>query len=113
MPTYLPEKFGRYFNESGGAAIWEWLNAPESIIRMETATYLKKPAAEALSPSLFAHFGPAIQADHTKRMIGHMIKQIMEYRGHPWEKNGVPIRTAGNIFSTAARYSWNGGTGQV
>lgn len=110
MSAYLPEKFGKYFNENGGAAIWEWLNQPDSVLRMETATYLKRPAAEALSPALLARFGAPVQVDHTKRMIGHMIKQVMENRGHPWERNGVSIRTKGNIFSTAARYSWNGET---
>jgi len=42
--------------------------------------------------------------NQTKRMIGHMTRQIMEARGYQLDRSGVVIRRAGNIFFSASRY---------
>lgn len=108
MLEYQPEKFAKWFHENDGQAIWTALNRDDNVCRMEAATYLRRPAAEPLSPGLLKEFGEAISEKHTKRMIGHMIRQIMERRGHAFERSNVTIRTTDNIFSTAARYNWDG-----
>ena len=87
-----------------GAEIWAFLNSIENIVRMETATYLGRPAAEALSPQLLALFGSAIAEDRMKQMIGHMIRQILESRGYSVDRGNVRINREGNIFSSATRY---------
>lgn len=86
-----------------GLAIWEFLNADEIFIRMETATYLRRPALEGLQPQLLAQFGDKIKNDRCKQMMGRMTRQIMEGHGYSLDMPGVRI-TGGELFSSAARY---------
>lgn len=102
---YDPQHFLSAFENPTGRAILEFLTQPNNIIRMETATYLSKPAIEPMSPFLEERFAAAVEVDRIKRMMGHMVRQIMEYRGYPIDERDVPITSKGNIFSTAARYT--------
>lgn len=104
QPNYEPQQFSEMFKTDLGQALWRFLNEPESMLRMETATYLSRPALEALSPSMQARFGDAVFEDRMKRMAGHMVRQIMEANGYRLDRTGVRITTEGNGFSTAARY---------
>lgn len=99
---------GRYsstFVNEGGKEIWEFLVKPENIIRMETATYLSRPAIEPLSPILLQCFGDHARRDRIKQMMGHMVRQIMESRGYILQQGNVKISSTNSIFSKASRYT--------
>lgn len=101
---YAPERFSTTYQNSNGELVWNFLNKTENLVRMEAATYLSRPAIEVLSPHLIQEFGVDIKVDRMKQMIGHMVRQIMEYRGYQVDRGNVKIRTTDNIFSTATRY---------
>lgn len=107
MNTYIPGTFAKLAGEPEGKALWEFLNTPESVLRMETASYLKRPALEALQPSLIKAFGEIYQddeqGDRWKQMTGNMARQILEHHGYEMEQERVKIRTP-ELFSRAARY---------
>lgn len=104
---------GRYsttFANEGGQKIWEFLVDPENLIRMETATYLSRPAIEPLSPFLVEQFGDHVRQDRIKQMMGHMVRQIMESKGYVLQQGNVKISSANNIFTRASRYAGKNGT---
>ncbi|TXN17263.1 hypothetical protein FV219_00480 [Methylobacterium sp. WL122] len=102
--SYTPQQFSDVFNTDLGQAIWAFLQEPENLIRMETATYLGRPAIEPLSPILEARFGEPVFADRIKQMTGHMIRQVVENRGFRLDRMGVRITTPGSRFTSGARY---------
>ena len=101
---YRAARFSSTFSNEGGQEIWDFLNHGDNVIRMETATYLVRTAAEPLSPFLLSKFGGDIRAPRLKQMIGHMIRQIMESRGYHVDRNNVRITTTDNMFTSATRY---------
>jgi hypothetical protein len=102
--NYIPERFSSTYENSNGESIWNFLNQSENLVRMDSATYLSRPAIEVLSPQLIQEFGAEIKSDRLKQMIGHMVRQIMEYRGYQVDRSNVKIRAVDNIFSKATRY---------
>lgn len=104
MTKYVPGSFLNVYETNEGEKIWAFLNTPENIVRMETATYLVRPAGEALAPALLKEFGDAVAHDDVKRMIGHMIRQIMEVQGYALDKTGVNITRDPCLFKRATRY---------
>lgn len=86
-----------------GRAVWQFLNEKDSLIRLETATYLGRPALEGIQEQLLGQFGDDIRADRWKQMMGRMTRQIMEHHGYGLDQTGVRIRV-GNLFTSAARY---------
>ena len=103
-PEYNPERFNTTYEARNGPEIFAFLNRNENHIRMETATYLSRPALEPLSSFLLERFGDWIREDRIKQMIGHMVRQIMEQRGYRIDRSNVPITRDGNMFSRATRY---------
>jgi len=103
--NYRAQQFSETFNTQLGQEVWTFLNDRENLIRMETATYLSRPALEPLSPKLKARFGDAAFEDRMKRMTGHMVRQILEAHGYRLDRTGVRITTEGNGYTTAARYT--------
>ena len=101
---YDAQQFSNTFNTDLGRAIWAFLHEPDNLIRMETATYLGRPAVEPLSPGLEKRFGEPAFEDRVKQMTGHMIRQIMERRGFRLDQNGVRITIVGNRFTSGSRY---------
>jgi hypothetical protein len=102
---YQAERFSTTFENEDGAKIWAFLTDGENIVRMETATYLSRPAIEPLSPLLLERFGPKISTDRIKQMMGHMVRQIMEQCGYRLQQGNVKITSENNIFSRASRYA--------
>lgn len=102
---YKAERFSTTFENEDGADIWAFLTDKENLIRMETATYLSRPAIEPMSPLLVERFGPKISTDRVKQMMGHMVRQIMEQRGFRLQQGNVKITSSNNIFSRASRYT--------
>lgn len=105
MLVYNADKYSTTFANEDGAAIWAFLTDNENIIRMETATYLSRPAIEPTSPFLVERFGSKITSDRIKQMMGHMVRQIMEQRGYRLDQGNVKISSYNNIFSRASRYA--------
>jgi len=105
MAKYNAGRFASTYELRNGRKIWDFLNEPENIIRMETATYLSRPAAEPLSPFLVGQFGEVVKEDRMKQMIGHMIRQVLEARDYRVDRSNVRINRAENIFVSATRYT--------
>ncbi len=108
--NYNAGRYSTTFANEGGKEIWDFLADPENLIRMETATYLSRPAIEPLSPLLHERFGNRAKQDRIKQMMGHMVRQIMESRGYVLQQGNVKISSANNIFSRASRYADKNGT---
>lgn len=104
MQQYEPGRFGSTYESAGGAEIWEFLNRSDNVVRMETATYLSRPAVEPLSPVLVQDLGERVTEDRMKQMIGHMVRQVMEKRGYRIDRSNVRTSTKDNIFTSATRY---------
>jgi hypothetical protein len=104
MVEYSPGSFSDVFNTKLGQSLWTYLNEHDNIIRMETATFLKRPAAEPLSEGLLRTFGDAVRADRIKQCIGNMIRQILEPRGCQIDRQNVRISADHNMFTSATRY---------
>lgn len=109
--TYKPSPtFVQLSQESTAVALWEFLCLGDNLIRAETATFLRKPALEALGPVLFESFDVFKEEktdkstfDKYKQLAGNMVRQIMEAKGYQLEKTGVQVVNK-TIFKTAARY---------
>ena len=108
-------KYGDVLNTDLGKWLWEFLNDDETKIRMETATYLKRPALEAVQPQLHEKFKnlelPEKQFKRYKQLIGIMAKRVLLEEGYVVdEKNKGRLKVRAEIgprktfFSTATRY---------
>jgi hypothetical protein len=102
---YNPGSFTDVFNTEMGPRLWTYLNEQDAITQMNTATYLGKPAAQALSPGLLATFDEkTVRSKRVKMCIGHMIKQIVVARGYEIDRKNVVITDPDNLFTVATRY---------
>ena len=101
--NYTAQQFSDLFNKKPGQEIWKCLNEHDNIIRMETASLLKRPAVEPMSEILVERFGAIVREDRTKQMIGHMVRQVMENRGFALNAHNIVIRF-GDLFSRGSRY---------
>jgi len=102
---YRQERFKSTFENESGKEVWDFLVQPENVIRMETASFLSRPAIEPLSPLLLERFGERIRKDRIKQMMGHMVRQIMEHNGYILQQSNVKIGSADSIFARASRYA--------
>jgi hypothetical protein len=103
-PIYRPEHFKDVFNTALGQQVWDFLNEPENVLRMTTASEIGRPAIEAVAPYLEEGFGrDSIAPDRVKQCIGHMVRQILEREGFQVDVQGLRVRP-GTVFSKATRY---------
>ncbi|MFV0431062.1 MAG: hypothetical protein ACK5MJ_02660 [Alphaproteobacteria bacterium] len=85
MNNLKNKDFGTFKNlieSSLGLKIWAFLNEHDNIIRMETASELKRPAVEAIAPFFVEKFRDLLPQDKYelrkyKQMIGVMVREIM------------------------------------
>ena len=103
MTTFDSGSFSDIAGTPMGRKMWAFLNSDDSRIRLETATYLGRPALEGLQPQLLAAFGEDIRADRWKQAAGRMTRQVMEERGHVFVRSGMKTRVK-ELFTTAALY---------
>jgi hypothetical protein len=101
--NYQAENFSGLFRASFAPDLWHYLQRPETILAMEVATKLRKPAVEAIGDDMIRQFGTVVQQKRVKQMIGHMIRQIMESRGYILDAQRVPCRFD-KLFSSGTRY---------
>ena len=101
----------REFGSYRGAAddetlrsIQQYLRSEDALIRMETASELVKPAAEALSRQLTRRFGDIVSKDRVKQFIGWSIRKIMESHGFILDQPNCKVCSPENIFTRGARY---------
>ena len=99
---YKPKIFILLAESNLGKQLWEFLIKPDNIIRMETATELKKPAVKALTTHLLSRFGKQVKEMRVKQMIGHMVKQIMDAKGFEVDQRDVLVNDG--LFNKASRY---------
>ena len=107
---YDPWKFKALYETKLGNNLWDFLNEHDNIIRMETASLLRRPAVEGIAKHLKKRFNSEIKnlrqegkLLRVKQMIGHMVKQIMIKHGFEVYKKGVKVITD-DLFSKATRY---------
>lgn len=102
-PPYDAGSYASTYETDLGQRLWLWLNSEVNVVRLETASNLGRPAAEALDEALLVEFGEAILDDRVKQMLGHMIRQVLERRGYVIDQQNVKV-TSGAPFSRATRY---------
>ena len=107
MLTYRPDSFDKTYVHHNGAGLWRWLQSDEAVAQMETASYLRRPAVEPLSPQLKRLFADQIHSLKARQMIGHMVRQILEARGYHLSRAKVKISRKGNVFGFGSAY-WKG-----
>lgn len=103
MTTFESGSFSDMAGTPMGEKLWKFLNSEDARIRLETATYLGRPALEGIQPQLLAAFGDKIRADRWKQVTGRMTRQIMEERGYSFVRSGMKTRVK-ELFTTAALY---------
>ena len=110
---YKPNKFSDISESDFGVRLWNFLTTSDILLRMDTATYLRRPACEAIQDELINEFkefrfreGDNSKLIRYKQMCGHMVRQIMEQRGYILDSQRIPLRV-GNLFRTATRYKIN------
>ena len=114
MISYQPGSFADVFNTSLGISLWEFLCQSENLLRMETATYLHRPAAEVIAPSLILAFGKEAFTDRVKQMVGNMVRQIMESLGYVVDRQNVRIPAERQcLFHSLTRYKKREGHAQI
>jgi hypothetical protein len=104
--NYDPEHFQNVFESDLGQAIWRYLREHDNVVRMVTASYLKRAAVEPLQPGLLAKFGPPVKADRVKQFIGHAVRRIMEANHHHLDRQGTRILQK-DLFTSGSRYRPN------
>lgn len=103
FPPYDAGVYTSTYETALGQRLWPWLNSEVNVVRLETASNLGRPAAEALDEPLLVEFGTEILDDRVKQMLGHMIRQVLERRGYIIDQQNVKV-TTGAPFSRATRY---------
>jgi len=102
MSDYNPSKFASLYKTVLGQRLWAFLNRPEVIARLETASDLGKPAVEGIEEQLLLEFKDDVLADRIKQMVGHMVRQIMEQRD--WVLDQADVKLQSVPFIKASRY---------
>ena len=117
MSKFYPQ-FKAIIETKFGQQFLDFLREEKTIVMMTTATYLSRPAIEALVPALEERFGEQLKGiqsglnnpenidfDRLKQTMGHMVKVIMEEHGYKVDQNNVKIPDGRNtLFSRASRY---------
>jgi hypothetical protein len=104
MSDYNPQNFADMFAKPLGQKLWDFITRPDNIIRMETASHLRRVAVEPLGPILLQEFGAQIHRDRIKQLIGHMARQVLEHRGYKVDRGNVRIARKG-LFTSGTRYT--------
>ena len=72
---------------------------------METASVLRRPPIEAISP-LLKHDHPVVLTSiKLRQMIGNMVRQILKARGYHLDRANVRIKQSRCVFSFGSVYA--------
>jgi hypothetical protein len=109
MDNYnLAPFYAKIFARPSGPTIWNFLNEERTIGKMEAASFYSRPSVEPFASDLLALDFPGessaeVLNDTCCRMIGHMVRQVMEAQGYTVVDEEVPM--SGNaLFLTGACY---------
>jgi hypothetical protein len=100
--------YAKTFARPSGPIIWTFLNEERTIDKMEASSSCSRPSVEPLASDLLALDFPGessaeVLNDTCIRMIGHMVKQVMEAQGYIVVDERVPM--SGNaLFLEGACY---------
>jgi hypothetical protein len=100
--------YAKTFARPSGPIIWNFLNEERTIGKMEAASFYSRPSVEPLASDLLAldfpeEIGAEVLNDTCGRMIGHMVRQVMEAQGYAVIDEDVPM--SGNaLFLKGACY---------
>ncbi|PKN79256.1 MAG: hypothetical protein CVU48_05905 [Candidatus Cloacimonetes bacterium HGW-Cloacimonetes-1] len=102
-------------DELDAVGMWNLISARENIIRMVSATELKRTAAESLGKQLEDRYPDDKFYVKRKQMIGYMVKVVMECFGYlvhssrtqvdTFREGADPEKRKSNYFKTATRYT--------
>lgn len=102
MKRFNPGTFTNEYKSSDGQKLWRVLNLDDTIIRMEAASDLRRPALASVEDILLKAMGSKILGRRFKQMAGLMAKQILEQRGFVHEASGIRLNSI--PFHKASRY---------
>ena len=102
MLTYDPGTFASLYASEIGQRLWTFLTLPENVDRLRTASELSRPAVEGIGEQLLEEFGEDVLDKEVKRMIGDMVRQLLEQRGWVLDQSDVTVRLV--PFINATRY---------
>jgi hypothetical protein len=100
--NYEPVQFAEVYSAIG-ADLEHFLTKHDNMIRVETATRLGRPAAEALARLLLWEFGDRVRDLRVRQLFGHMLRHLMQQNGCILDQEEVRIPN-GELFTRAARY---------
>jgi hypothetical protein len=104
---YRPDQFSDISDSEFAGRLWRFLTRSDILLRMDTATYLRRPACEAIQEELIDEFKEfqhnSQKTTRYKQMCGHMVRQIMEQKEYVIDSQRIPLRV-GSLFRTATRY---------
>ena len=126
---YLPGPFRGVFESEIGNETWKLLTRPQTVHALVVAVRLGAAPAAAVAEDLLAAFAvgeaaePAVKrmqagidllcpdqgpptVDQFKRMVGHMIRQILGKVGAKVRTKNSSARDTTGLFTTSARYEW-------
>lgn len=103
--TYRPDRFSRLFARPDARKLWAWLQQPENLTIMKTASYLHRPALEPLSGPLGDRFPQLLSRHAARQMAGHMVRQILEAQGFHLDRTNVKFRRDDGPFRRASSYT--------
>jgi hypothetical protein len=102
MEEFDAAQFKAEYETPAGQKLWQTLNRPDVIARMETASDLGHPALAPVEDILLEALGEVILEHRFKQMAGRMTKQIMERRGFIHDASDVRLNSV--PFYKASRY---------
>jgi len=103
MVTYNPQQFQSTYSTPLGHDLWDFLNEHDNVIRLETASELKRPALEALATRISDKFRLTKKDKREKQLIGHMTRQVLRSRNFELDAHHIKVRN-GDLFTYASRY---------
>ncbi|MBT9547122.1 MAG: hypothetical protein IV090_17150 [Candidatus Sericytochromatia bacterium] len=112
---YRPGRHKERFESPFGQQLWAFLIEPQTLHTLVITSRLRHPAVEGIDEDLRLRFekelAPLDQTDkdNYKRMIGHMIRQIMDNLGYELDSQHLKTRSPNNkLFSSGSRYRRRG-----
>lgn len=100
--NYDPGRLGLGGGGQFARQAWAFLNKPDIMQGMTSATELGHPAVAGIREALVARFGDRMLIERNRQRIGHMVRQIMERGGYEIDQHNVKVNLF--PFSKAARY---------
>lgn len=72
--------------------LWEFIESEPSLIALETAVYLGRPAVEGIQRQLSSEFPDLMNDNVWRRVAGKIIRRVLEARGYQHKAENVPLR---------------------